>query len=255
MSEICVFYSGIKAPYVTLGMRGAHKAMSTRWALACDRAIGCSDNTNQSLSTTDYNIVRLLKKARGIKEFKVGIVSNTHIAHATPAASYALSDHRLMYDRVAKQLSDAVYDGVIDVMLSGGNKWQNLIDRNSRDGKVRLVTDKKGLRSVNLKHLKKNNKLVGLFEEEELNWIDKRRPDEPSLPELADKAVKLLRNGNKNGFFLMVEGGNIDRAHHKNFGLRSVREMAEFDTTIEKVVSELTPEEKAETLIIVTGLI
>jgi len=249
-------YSGIKAPYVTLGHRGFNQAMSTTLMGTCKGLAqfgsDCA-NSNQTMATTNFNIVRLLKKVRGRKQFKVGIVSNTHMAHATPAASYAFSNHRLLYNRISKQLNAAIQEGIIDVVLSGGAKYADNFDTGkTAAGSVTMVKDSVGLKKFN-KKLSANHKLVGLFTHEEMNWIDTREDKEPTLPEIADKAVKLLRNGNSNGFFLMVESGNIDRAHHKNYGLRSIREMAEFDETIEKVVSQLTPQEKKETLIIVTA--
>ena len=37
---------------------------------------------------------------------------------------------------------------------------------------------------------------------------------EPSLVEMTEVAVKMLSKNKDHGFFLMVEGGNIDHAHH-----------------------------------------
>ena len=37
--------------------------------------------------------------------------------------------------------------------------------------------------------------------------------EEPSLTEMTETAIKILQKG-ENGFFLMVEGGKIDKSHH-----------------------------------------
>ena len=61
--------------------------------------------------------------------------------------------------------------------------------------------------------------LPGLFNWDHLELENKRNPDqcgqdcEPSLKEMTEVAIKML-NKNRRGFFLMVEGGRIDHAHH-----------------------------------------
>ena len=97
------------------------------------------------------------------------------------------------------------------------------------------------------------NRVVGLFTNSYMNYIDERKKDEPSLVEMSTKALKLLKNSAKSGFFLMVEGGLIDKAHHQNWALRSMREVKEFDETVEAVFDLLSDEEKEETLIVVTA--
>ena len=43
-----------------------------------------------------------------------------------------------------------------------------------------------------------------------------RAPEfEPSLVEMTQKAIDMLSR-NKNGFFLLVEGGKIDHGHHES---------------------------------------
>jgi alkaline phosphatase len=45
--------------------------------------------------------------------------------------------------------------------------------------------------------------------------IDRDNDLEPSLSELTQKAIDLLSK-NKNGYFLLVEGGRIDHGHHES---------------------------------------
>ena len=47
---------------------------------------------------------------------------------------------------------------------------------------------------------------------------DPFRGDQPSLEELTDVAIKILSK-NKNGYFLLVEGGKIDFAHHQSLAV------------------------------------
>ena len=56
--------------------------------------------------------------------------------------------------------------------------------------------------------------VLGLFGEYHVEYDDLRDDDyDPSLAEMTQKAIEMLRK-NSNGFFLMVEGGRIDHAHH-----------------------------------------
>jgi alkaline phosphatase len=48
---------------------------------------------------------------------------------------------------------------------------------------------------------------------------------------MADKAIKLLSQ-NKNGFFLMIEGSQIDRAAHINDSYAAVTDFLEFDKAV-----------------------
>ncbi|MCL1887643.1 MAG: alkaline phosphatase [Kiritimatiellaeota bacterium] len=56
-------------------------------------------------------------------------------------------------------------------------------------------------------------------------------PHEPSLPEMTHHALRLLEK-NKNGFFLMVEGGRPDHAAHVNDTAMAVTELVEFDKAV-----------------------
>jgi len=100
---------------------------------------------------------------------------------------------------------------------------------------------------------KGNWKVVGLFKRSYMSYVDERPKTEPSLTDMATTAWSLLQKTNNKGFFLMVEGGKIDKAHHQNWGLRSIREMKEFDDTVRAVYEQLTAKEQKETLIIVTA--
>ena len=66
---------------------------------------------------------------------------------------------------------------------------------------------------------------------------------------MTETAIKILQK-DSNGFFLFVEGGHIDLAHHYNEARRALDETLEFDKAIE-TAARLTNEE--ETLIVVTA--
>ncbi|MBL4909284.1 MAG: alkaline phosphatase [Alteromonadaceae bacterium] len=94
--------------------------------------------------------------------------------------------------------------------------------------------------------------LLGLFNESHMQYEADRANDvagEPSLSAMTDKAIKILDN-NAKGFFLMVESGRIDHAHHAGNAANALNETIEFAKAIEKAVANTNPE---ETLILVTA--
>lgn len=79
---------------------------------------------------------------------------------------------------------------------------------------------------------------------------DKSMDGEPSLQQMTQKAISVLRRKNSNGFVLMVEGGRIDHGHHQNHAQLALDEVLEFEKAITEAVTSTNPD---ETLIIVTS--
>lgn len=72
---------------------------------------------------------------------------------------------------------------------------------------------------------------------------------EPTITEMTAKAIEILEK-NEHGYVLMVEGGLIDQAHHRNFAQMALNETEEFSKVIQ-YVKDNTDEE--ETLLVVTA--
>jgi alkaline phosphatase len=98
--------------------------------------------------------------------------------------------------------------------------------------------------------------LLGLFEPSHVQYEADRASDpagEPSLTEMTDKALRLLIKDAK-GFFLHVEGGRIDHAHHAGNAQRALIETIEFSNAVRRTVEMLDAAGKLnDTLIIVTA--
>ena len=68
---------------------------------------------------------------------------------------------------------------------------------------------------------------LGLFSKSHLKFVDERdNKTTPDLELMIRKALKKLKK-NENGFFLMVEGGKIDKAHHESWAHRAFEETLE----------------------------
>ena len=75
----------------------------------------------------------------------------------------------------------------------------------------------------------------------------------PSLATMVRGAINVL-DENPKGFFLMVEGGAVDWANHKNQPGRMLQEMADFNTAVEAVVQWVeTHSNWSETMVIITA--
>lgn len=72
----------------------------------------------------------------------------------------------------------------------------------------------------------------------------------PHLSEMTITALDILDN-DPNGFFVLVEGGNIDHAAHSNDTARMVYEVVEFHNTVQTAINWATG--RTDTLIIVTA--
>lgn len=96
------------------------------------------------------------------------------------------------------------------------------------------------------------SRLLGLFEPSHVKYEADRANDaagEPSIAEMTRKAIEMLSR-NRNGYYLMVEGGRIDHAHHAGNAYRALTDTIAMAEAV-KVAREMTSDQ--DTLIIVTA--
>ncbi|XP_076251472.1 alkaline phosphatase-like [Rhynchophorus ferrugineus] len=217
-----------------------------------------------------------------------GIVTNTRITHATPAALYGHSPSRYWEDDskvppasrksckdLARQLIENDPGRNINVLLGGGRRhWlpkvahdpeqtkeegrrldgRNLIDDWVRDKKKRglkaeYVWNKGQLDKINPNQL---DYILGLFSYSHMDFEADRDPGpsgDPSLADMTRSALSILLK-NPKGFLLVVEGGRIDHAHHYNNAYRALDETLAMETALLAALALVNP---TETLIVVTS--
>lgn len=99
--------------------------------------------------------------------------------------------------------------------------------------------------------------LLGLITPANLPYVIDRPDTVPSLPALAMKAIRTLHDSDKNdkGFFLVIEGSQIDLCGHDNDPSCHAREIQEYQETVDKVVEWVNERNNAgeETLFISTS--
>tara|TARA_B100000497_G_scaffold71869_1_gene80701 strand:- start:24322 stop:25473 length:1152 start_codon:yes stop_codon:yes gene_type:complete len=175
-----------------------------------------------------------------------GIISTSSIVHATPAAFYTHTKKRSMYEDIATQLVNSD----IDFFAGGGIDYFN--DRKDKRDLI-LELEKNGF-SINLEALPNSTKLTDTKKQGYL-----LAPD--AMPKMVDGRGDFLSNAthlaieslstNEEGFFLMVEGSQIDWGGHDNDAAYLISELIDFDNTI-GVALEFA-KLNGETLVIVTA--
>ncbi len=208
-----------------------------------------------------------------------GIVSDTRLTHATPAAFAAHQRDRSMENEIAVDM----IENNVDVLLSGG--LRNFVPQavNDKDSATydalvqmmggvyepysrrednrnlllearndyKIVFDHTGLADV------KQGKVLGLFGNSEMldaisenKALAKADRTEPTLVEMAEKSLELLSQ-DPDGFFLMIEGGQIDWGGHNNDAGVMLQELLQLDHAIRVVLN--WARERDDTLVLVTA--
>ncbi len=204
-------------------------------------ALACGEKTNLfavGMGPQDQLLDSLLVGAQK-KGQSVGLVTSTRITHATPGAFAAHVKLRWMEQPIARHYLAAG----VDVLLGGGkrNFPENLLESYRAAGYA-VVESKKDL-------ARSEGKVLGLFARSHMPFIVDRG-DEPTLPDMARKAIEILSK-DPQGFFLMMEGGRIDHACHMNDAPAMVRELVEFDQVVKMAVD--FAQKNGETLVVVTA--
>lgn len=216
-----------------------------------------------------------LAEIAGERGLATGVVTTARLTHATPATMYAhLPERDWEHDRympaearnagcrdIARQLVEASAAGGLDVAMGGGRarffgkaKGGNRVadgddlptewTRGSRNN--RFVTSRDEMNA-----LASGDRALGLFADSHMTFLAERTEEssEPLLSEMAAKAIELLE-GNAEGYFLMIEGGRIDLAHHEGKPGYALLQAQEFNRAVETVLELIDLD---ETLILVTA--
>lgn len=255
---------GVKANYGTIGVT-AH----------VERA-DCTPSDN-----TKHHVDSIAKWALDSKR-SVGFVTTTKVTDATPAALYAHTAERNWENDEKVKNDCGKKSGVNDIawqlingdigkqfkVVMGGGKTQFLDEDFYSDGKRRdgldliqefldedvnniYVETRDDLLAVDTN---KTKRLLALFNDSHLKYNlkakESKKNKQPTLTEMTQKALELLETNNDEGYFLLVEGGRIDTAHHNNKAQLALDETAEM---AEAVALARTLTDMQDTLIVVTA--
>ena len=129
----------------------------------------------------------------------------------------------------------------------GVRKSRNLVNEWTGRGGA-FIYDQKGFDAIDPAT---TGPVLGLFERTHMEYELDRAKDtagEPSLTQMTEKAIRILQRSPK-GYFLMVEAGRIDHAHHAGNAKRALTDAVELSRAVQRA-TELV---KDDTLIIVTA--
>ncbi len=208
-------------------------------------AISCGKRTNNGhvgVGPQKEKLKTILEYAED-KGLQTGLVSTSAITHATPASFISHQESRLSYEDIALDFLKTD----IDLFIGGGyahfanrSDNKNLIDSLILKG-YQVYTNFDSISNFS------SEKIACLTAYEHCGRLEERKD---LLPRSTHKAIDFLDSKDK-GFFLMVEGSQIDWGGHHNDTKYVVEETLDFDQTIGEALK--FAHSNGETLIIVTA--
>ncbi len=190
-------------------------------------------------------ITSLVKRRLGMA---VGVVTNTEVEDATPAAMVAHTRRRSDYDPIVGMF----HESGVDVLMGGGSA--HFLPKSTpgsrrgddvdyvakfRDAGYTIATTDKEMRAASLKP--ETRRLLGLFHPGNMDGALDRRflrkgtterfPDQPDLVDMVRSALDVLSR-HDGGFVLMVESGLIDKFSHPLDWERAVMDTIMLDRAV-----------------------
>jgi alkaline phosphatase len=214
-------------------------------------AFACGQKTYNGAVGVDANKkpIKTILEIAEVYGLATGLVATSTITHATPASFIAHQPERDMMEEIALDFMNTP----IDLFIGGGKKY---FDNR---------TDKRNLS----KELRENGYYVSDFVTESLqdlvipmdkNFAYFTANDNPLpayqgrdyLEMASEKAINYLSNKSKDkGFFLMIEGSQIDWGGHANNSNYIVTEVIDFDKAVKAALD--FAERDGNTLVIITA--
>ena len=169
---------------------------------------------------------------------KTGLVDRHYICHATPAGMVAHNSFRGAY----KAILGEMVQSDVNVMLGGGSQYYTTsVQKKAESSGYKYITKESELMNLT----KKDDKVLGLFA-----YDNMKNPElSPSLVTQTSKALDLLENDN--GFFLMVEGSNIDVSEAELNMDDTIKQVEAFDQCVDYALA--WAEKHPGTLVLVTA--
>jgi alkaline phosphatase len=208
-------------------------------------ALACGVKTKNGMigmNPDSVSVQSILEKASK-NQLATGIVVACAVTHATPASFIAHQVNRDMYDAIACDYLKTD----IDVFIGGGRKYfeertdgRNLTEE-LKSKKYQVVYKMSDVKNIH------KGKLAAFL-------CDDQNPPMPErgkmLSEASQVAISILDNNTK-GFFMMIEGSQIDWACHNNNLDQVIKEVLDFDETVGKVLDYA--KRMGNTLVIITA--
>ncbi|AQQ70762.1 Alkaline phosphatase 3 precursor [Limihaloglobus sulfuriphilus] len=221
---------------------------------AAATAIACGIKTTNGTLGQDPDGLKYFSFAElhKIRGGRCGLVATSELTHATPAGFASHVESRGMERAIAVQMIENGFD----VLFAGGKRYflPKSDEKSNREDDRDLIKQALNSGYVFIEHRNQlrnlqpgTNKVLGLFSNHAMTTF----APEPTISEMARTAIKVLSNKNENGFFLMVEGSQIDWAGHANNVENIIKQTLEFDMAVKEALDFAVKDKN--TLVLVTA--
>ncbi len=229
---------------------GLQQTFSSNSYITDSGAAGTALATGNKTKNGSIGVDSLGKPVKSILEIaednglSTGIVSTSSITDATPASFVAHEVSRSNYEAIAL---DLLKTG-IDVFIGGGyNNFANRKDQLNLLDSLKLRGYEVDT-TMDMVMRSSSGKIAGLTAPFNNPFRLEGRGD--MLPEATSKAIEILTK-NKKGFFLMVEGSEIDKIAHLNVSDTLIDETLDFDNAVGAALD--FAQKDGHTLVIITA--
>jgi len=243
----------------SLGLLTTHPAdsLSTDSAAAATAlASGCKAKIGMLGICEDGKVRKTVLEVAKEKGMRIGLVTNSTIYDASPAAFASHVPNRKLYSQIVDQYLSLAPD-----LLLGGGRDQFLPkshpgSRRKDETNMVAAFKKQGYTYVSDKEelsWAKGDKILGLFSLQETSFeIDRYKSIEPSVYDMTQAAIRILQEGNQRGFVVFVENEHIDSASHLTDVASVIHDFREFDRAV-GLAYEFYRKHPRNTLILVTS--
>lgn len=248
--------------------------------LSVDQEVARAEKDNTVIQAHKLTTILELAKASGMA---TGVVTTARVTHATPAATYAhiaerdweadsnLAAGATVKDIAAQSVDNFAANNGMEVLMGGGRTYfmpktafdpeYPTVKGRRNDGRDltaewqtkfggNYVWNKAQFAAIDPTTTKS---LLALFEPSHVQYEADRvgldTAGEPSLAEMTDKAIDILKKNDK-GFFLMVEAGRIDHGHHAGNAYRALTDTIALSDAVRKALEKT---DSKDTLIVVSA--
>ncbi len=210
-------------------------------------AIGVTPGTGRAEEEDEDHQLRTVVDVARESGWRTGLIATTSVVDATPAAFAAHRASRKSKNEIALDLRNSG----VDILIGGGTEYfedrpdgKDLLSQMSGEG-YSIARTATGLRRVAGGG---KTRVVALLAEDEMPQAGARAME---LPEMTEQALAILDNADPDGFFLMVEGSQIDRMSHDLDGPATVAEVRDFDAAVKVALDYARGRD--DTLVVVTA--
>ena len=251
---------GASLSFTQFPVYGLCKTYSADHNITCSAASGtaiaCGEKTKNGHVGVDASGCPMKSVATILKEegYKVGIMTNVQVNHATPAAFYGHQSDRNNYYEIGQELPSSGFE-----FFAGSGFYKSRGLNGDREPLGKYVEDNGyevcyGIDEFNAAK-DSSDKIVfiqasGRKEETDFYVSNGKDDEEIGLDAMLKLGIDFL--GDEEPFFIMCEGGEIDWAAHENKTMETIRQVMDLEKAV-NVALEFYDNHPNETLILVTA--